>query len=142
ARLQDLEIAAGLGGEKGGEAVRLARNGQVLAAVARRLEEDAGVGAALVQLTGRVQEARSESGGAGEPGRVANETLQLVQLAVERVVRGEIGEERDVVARLPEGEMGPDPLRRRCARLAQDVRVLGAAEEREAVGAERGLGGG
>ena len=139
AGLEDFQIAASLGGEERREAVRLAGNGKVLAAVARRLEEDAGAGAALVELSGRVQEARAESRRASEPGGVANQPLQLVQLAVEPVVRGEIGKKRDVVARLSQRQMGPDPLRRRPARLAQDVRVLGAAEERETVGAQCGL---
>src|SRR5436305_5432307 len=85
ARLQNLEIATRLRGEERREAVWLPGNGEVLAAIARRLEEDAVVRAALVQLPGRMEEARAESGSAGEAGRLADEALLPVPLPMRRV---------------------------------------------------------
>src|SRR5207237_7630354 len=86
ARLQHLEIAPRLRREAGCEAVGLARDGQVLAAVAGRLQEDAVVRAALVELSGRVQEARAVYTGAGEMGCVAHRRMQLVSMADATVV--------------------------------------------------------
>src|SRR2546422_340021 len=64
-RLQYLQVAAGLGREEGSERERQAGDRQVLSAVAGDLHEQPGVGAALVQLAGGVEEAGPEPERAG-----------------------------------------------------------------------------
>src|SRR3989442_2373762 len=77
--LQDLEIAPRLRREQGSERVGCPRDLQILAAVAGDLEEQPGVRAALVQLAGGVQEARTESHGAGELRCVPDPALHVLE---------------------------------------------------------------
>ena len=70
---EHLEIAARLRRLDDAERVALAGHRQVRGVVAGDLQEDAGVGAALVGLAGRVQEARAEAE-AGRDARRASRT--------------------------------------------------------------------
>src|SRR5688572_26500688 len=103
---QHLEIAACLGREERAEAEGLPRHRQVVAAVDGQLDEEAVLRPSLVQLPGRVEEARAEAAGGGEPGRVPHRALQLAQLGRELVVRRDVGEQRHVVSGLAQREVG------------------------------------
>src|SRR5881409_279481 len=74
-RLEDLQVTPRLRREQRSEGERQPRDGQVLSAVAGDLQEEAGVRSTLVQLPGGVEEARTESHGAGEPGGVPDFAL-------------------------------------------------------------------
>src|SRR5205807_8705922 len=107
--LLNLLIAARRGSEERAESVALAGDRQFLAAVAGDLQEEAGVGSAFVQLAGRVQVARTEAEGAGSFRRLADCALQLMELVLQLARGRQIGEQRDVIARLGEREMRGDP---------------------------------
>ena len=67
------EVAARLGVDELAERVRPARDRPVDRVVRGQLEEPADRRAALVELAGRVQEARSVAGGRGAAGPVAEQ---------------------------------------------------------------------
>src|SRR5215471_3595696 len=68
---QHLQIAQRLRVSQGGEAVALAGDRQIGGRVGGDLQEHAVVGAALVQLPGRVQEARAVADGGGVAAAIA-----------------------------------------------------------------------
>ena len=80
------------------EVVGLAGDGQLgLGAPAHQLDGHDRVGAALVQLAGRVQEAGAVAGGDRDPAQVvADPAAQRLERVV--LAEGEVGLERDVVA--------------------------------------------
>ena len=63
---QGLQVAEGLGILEGAEGVGAAGQGQVLGVIVGELNEQAGVGAALVVLAGAVQEAWAVARGGGQ----------------------------------------------------------------------------
>src|ERR1700732_4743169 len=132
---QRLEITKGLRLLEDAKRELLARNRHIIRVVANHLEEDARVGAAFVQLPGRVQVARPIADRRCHPVFVADGEPDRVERAVMLRVGCDEGEQSHVVAAPNLAEQGldrrverrpclagpPDPLadRRRIA-LAQD----------------------
>ena len=96
---QRLEIAERLGLLQDAERESLAGNLEILHVVPHDLKENTGVGAALVQLAGRVQIARSVADGGGDPMLVADCEPDAVQGAIMLLVGGNVGEQGHVIAR-------------------------------------------
>src|SRR5436309_936379 len=96
---QRLEIAERLGLLQDAERESLAGNLEILHVVPHDLKENTGVGAALVQLAGRVQIARSVADGGGDPMLVADREPDAVQGAIMLLVGGNVGEQGHVIAR-------------------------------------------
>src|SRR5712691_11395690 len=72
ARREGLQVAQRLRLLEDREAKRLAWDGHVFGVVLDDLQEKADLGAAFVQLSGRVEEARPVAGGGGVTGRIAH----------------------------------------------------------------------
>ena len=101
-----MEVAGGLGVEQTPERERLAGDGQVDADLVDDLDEDAAIGAALVELAGGVEKAGAEA----ERRRDAVAVAQLQPRGLEsgRVRRGagQVGLDREIVALVDAGEEG------------------------------------
>src|ERR1700737_2628492 len=140
-RLQDLEVAPCLRREEGPERVGRPRDRQILAAVAGDLEEQPGIRAALVKLTGGVQEARAEAHGASELRRVADGALHLLEALPELALRWKVELQSDVITGIgerqvrgdPPGRRGSDGAAERSGGLAQHLRVGRGREQRKAL---------
>src|SRR4051812_37477517 len=100
ARLQRLEVADRLRAAEHTEREFLARQRDVLASAAGELQEDAVVGAAFVQLSGRMEEARSVAGGRRDVQLARDRLADRGDLLVALRRFGEVLGERDVIARL------------------------------------------
>src|SRR4051794_25134783 len=131
------EITGGLRVDERPERVRPARDLDVGWMIGCQLDEPADRRATLVQLAGRVEEARSVAGGGRPPRAVAQERPDPGH---RRVARGGGRDER------LEAEVGvPLPPRELASELADDVAVAmgqaqcGITEERQAVAARDGL---
>ena len=100
------------GVDKRAEAVVAARDLDVVAAAGGDLEENAGVGATLVQLAGGVKEAGAVAEGDGTLKAVAEEGLDDTQAGVVGGRAVEVGLDGDVVARAkgskPAGQGGSE----------------------------------
>lgn len=99
ALLQDLEVAARLRGLDRAETVPGPGDRQVEGISAGDLQEDAGVRSAFVGLAGRVQEARTKAYAGCHTLRVADCVTQQLQRAVMGVVRLDIGQDGEIIAR-------------------------------------------
>ena len=71
---------------------------QIRGIVARDLQEDAGIRAALVGLPGGVKEARPEAEARGHALFVANRVANRLKLRFVRVVHLDVAEQREVIA--------------------------------------------
>ena len=125
-RFDRREVARRLGVDELAERVRPARDVQVGRVIRGQLEEPADRGAALVQLAGRVEEARAVAGGRRAAGPV---TEQRADPGERVVASGGRGDER------LEAQVGVRPAPREVARqLADDAVVArGQPERRVAV---------
>src|SRR5216684_2287962 len=83
---QDLKISAGLGGFDDAESIFLAGDGQVSSVVTGDLQEDSGVGAAFVGLSGRVQKAWAKAETGGDVHAVAHGVADALELVFVRGV--------------------------------------------------------
>ena len=126
ALVQRFEIAEGLRALERLER-RHPRNREIERRVGGELEEDARVRAALVELAGRVQEARAETDGGRDLERVANLQPDVVQRQLVRVVHLDVRRERDVVARLDLREDRGDGA----AQIAAEIDTLRARERND-----------
>src|SRR5215471_3392210 len=97
---EDLKVPARLCGLDGAEGVAPPGYRDVDRVIAGDLQEDAGVGTALVGLSGRVQEARSEFQAGRIARRVSNGLPDRLQHLLVRRVHLHVREQREVVARV------------------------------------------
>src|SRR6185437_8084028 len=95
---EDVEIAARLRRLDDAEAVPSARHVEVARIVAGDLQKDARIGAALIGLAGRMEEARAETEAGGDPLRAADRDAYCLQRLGVRGVALDIGEQRAVIA--------------------------------------------
>src|ERR1700756_5363553 len=106
---QDVEITAGLCRLDHAKACLLAGDSKILGIVGGDLQKHSGVGAALVGLTGRMQEARTEFG----TGRGMARLAQLEPHRLQRLDMGgvalDIGEQRHVIVAMDAREMRLQP---------------------------------
>ena len=111
---EHLEVAARLRRLHDAEGVPRARHGRSRGVVAGDLQEDAGVGAALVGLSRRVQEARTEADARGDlpRGRARGGACGSAACFVRRRHR-DVGEQREVVAGAQAREVRANPRRGR-----------------------------
>src|SRR5439155_14800308 len=105
-----LQVARGLRVLERPEGVARLRDLDVVRAVVDQLEEQPGLRAALVELPGRVEEARAISeGGRGLRG-VADRRAQTVDRTIEALRRLDVAHDRHVVRRLGVQEELPQAL--------------------------------
>src|SRR5260370_8669479 len=88
---EDIEIAARLRRLDGAESVFLAGHGKVLRIIAGDLQKDPGIGAALVSLSRRMQEAWAETEAGRDALRIADRAAGGLQPHGMRVVLPHIG---------------------------------------------------
>ena len=100
---QHLEVAAGLRGLDHAEAVGMAGHVDIGRIVAGDLQEHAGIRPAFVGLPGRMLEARSEAEAGRGTRLVANARAHRGQRLRVRLVALDVGQQRDVIARLCAG---------------------------------------
>ncbi len=120
--LQRLQVAQRLRVLQRAETVWLAGDGYILRVLRRDLDEQAGVGPALVQLPGRMQETRPEAQRRRDVQAVAQREASPLKLTLNRFVVGQIGHDRHVVARLHLLEERGDISVYRAARSVMAVR--------------------
>src|SRR6478672_6361966 len=99
------EVALGLGVDQAAERVRPARDRPIVRVVRGELEEPADRRAALVELAGRMEEARPVAGGRGAVGRVAEHRADPIHGFRGRVGRRDERLEGEVGVRLAPGEV-------------------------------------
>ncbi len=132
ASLQRAQVAQRLGRDQGAEALLPAGDRQVAVRFGGELQEDASGRAALVQLPGRMQEARSEAGGGGIAEPVAHQHAYPIERLDRIGVLGQVGQDREVVA-------GTDGAQQR-AKCPVDGHRLVAKDRAVGEGGESGLG--
>src|SRR5260221_1927692 len=103
---EDIEIAARLRRLDGAESVFLAGHGKVLRIIAGDLQKDPGIGAALVSLSRRMQEAWAETEAGRDALRIADRAAGGLQRHGMRFVVLDIGEQREVIPAPEPPEMG------------------------------------
>src|SRR5665213_115910 len=106
---QHIEIAARLRRFYHAETIFLPRHGQILRLVAGDLEEHTAIRAALIGLSGRMQEARSELEAGGDALAVANHHPQRLQHGNMRRLALDIGENGAIIAGPKTREMRAEP---------------------------------
>ena len=95
---QGREVAARLRALEDAEAVRLARDLDIVGVVPQDLQEQTAVGAALVELPRGVQVPRAVADGGGEVEAVAQPQAHRLELLPDGRARGQVGLKGDVVA--------------------------------------------
>ena len=125
-----VEVTLGLGVRQHAERIVLAGDRQRIRVVAGELQEDAAVGPALVQLPGRVQEARSVAAAGSDPVSVPHGQPDRAQVGLGLPRGVEVGVDREIVAGPQAAEVSRQRLAEarsgRCARVCEELdAVLG-----------------
>src|SRR5436190_20624571 len=104
-RAQHLEISPGLSRLYHTEGVLLTRNLEVLRIVAGNLQKHPRVWTPFISLAGGVQEAWTKPETRGRFLSVANKMPRFLQRPFIRIVHWNIGQEREIIARVKRAEM-------------------------------------
>ena len=105
---QDIEISPSLGGFDHGEGALPFRHGQIDLIIARDLKEHPSIGATLVRLPSRMQEARPEFEARRDPLDVPNALTDLLQHAFMHFVHLDERQEREIVSLVEPVEVRPE----------------------------------
>src|ERR1700729_3428684 len=95
---QDIEIAACLRRLDDAEGVFLVRHLDIDAVVAGYLQEYAGIGPALVSLSGRMKESRSEAQAGADALAITDQHADILERVAMTSIALDVGEERAIVA--------------------------------------------
>ena len=131
-----MEIAASLRCFHHTESVLLAGHRKVRLIVAGDLEEDAGVGSALVRLAGGVQEARAKSQTGGDTFLVAHRSTNILQRFFVPLIHFHVGQQGEVISGLDPAQVCAQIARQRfivARRRSERGRVLFIGEQMDAV---------
>ena len=119
--LDRLEVALGLGIDQLAERVGPARDRPIDGVVRRQLEEPAGRRTALVQLAGRMEEARTVARGRRRAGRVAEEQADPAERLVAGGGRGDERLDREIGVRAAPGKVSPQLAGQRSVAVAAEA---------------------
>ena len=127
---QNLEISTGLGCFHDAESVFLVGHWQIGGIIAGDLQEDAGVRAAFVGLSGGMQEARAKAEASGGVLFIAHGMTKLLKFGFVRGVIWMKAEQREVVASADAIEMGAQIAGKILSLPAAFARAVGILSDR------------